>query len=101
MYGFLRAISFIFCIAFDCLLIYAITTIDFDAAISWKLSGCLEKCCSMDRQNQVNYAGGAIDVNGDIYALPVHDDSILKISFNEHNVNIPQDVYNVFFRDYY
>lgn len=37
LYGFLRAISFIFCIAFDCLLIYAITTIDFDAAISWKL----------------------------------------------------------------
>lgn len=37
LYGFLRCISFIFCIAFDALFVYALTTINFSAQISWKL----------------------------------------------------------------
>ena len=37
LYGFLRCISFIFCLAFDALVIYGITTIDFSAKVSWSL----------------------------------------------------------------
>lgn len=37
LYGFLRCISFIFCLAFDALLIYGITTIDINAEVSWGL----------------------------------------------------------------
>ena len=55
-----------------------------------------------DAQNKVNYAGGGeVDINGNIYALPVHANNILKISFEKHNVKIPSDIYNVFFKDYY
>ncbi len=64
-------------------------------------SETLEKCYSIDAQNQVNYAGGAIDLNGDIYALPVHADNIFKISFKKYNINIPLDIYNTFFKDCY
>ena len=61
----------------------------------------LKKCYSVDAQNQVNYAGGAIDLNGDIYALPVHADNIFKISFKKYNINIPLDIYNTIFKDCY
>ena len=64
-------------------------------------SESLEKCYSIDEQNQVNYAGGATHLNGDIYAFPVHNDSILKITFAKRDVNIPLDVYNTFFKDCY
>lgn len=37
LYGFLRCISFIFCLAFDALAIYGITTIDINAEVSWDL----------------------------------------------------------------
>lgn len=37
LYGFLRCISFIFCLAFDALVIYGITTIDINAEVSWNL----------------------------------------------------------------
>lgn len=61
----------------------------------------LEKCYSIDAQNQVNYAGDAIDLHGDIYALPVHADNFFKISFKQHNINIPRDIDHTFFKDYY
>jgi hypothetical protein len=37
LYGFLRCISFIFCVAFDALFVYALSTINFKAQISWTL----------------------------------------------------------------
>lgn len=37
LYGFLRAITFVFCICFDCCLLYAIKGIDFQASINWRL----------------------------------------------------------------
>lgn len=61
----------------------------------------LKKCCSVEEGYRVNYAGGAVDLNGDIYALPVFAENILKISFKKHNVNIPLDIYNIFFKDFY
>lgn len=61
----------------------------------------LKKCYSFSAINKVNYAGGAVDLNGDIYALPVYADNILKISFKKYNVNIPPDIYNAFFKDFY
>ena len=61
----------------------------------------LRKCYSFDAQNKVNYAGGAVDINGDIYGLPVWADNILKISFQKHNVTIPSDIYSLFYKDFY
>jgi len=64
-------------------------------------SEVLEKCYSIDAQNQVNYAGGAVDLNGDIFALPVHADSIFEISFKKYHIRVPPDIYNAFFKDCY
>lgn len=64
-------------------------------------SEVLEKCYSIGAQNQVNYAGGAVDLNGDIFALPVHADSIFEISFKKYHIRIPPDIYNAFFKDCY
>ena len=61
----------------------------------------LERVYTFDAQNKVNYAGGEVDINGNIYALPVHANNILKISFEKHNVKIPSDIYSAFFKDYY
>lgn len=37
LYGFLRAITFVFCICFDCCLIYAIKSIDVHASVDWRI----------------------------------------------------------------
>ena len=39
--------------------------------------------------------------NGDIYALPVHADNILRLNFEEAKAEIPIDLYNAFFNDFY
>ena len=61
----------------------------------------LKKCGSVYGKYAVNYAGGAVDLNGDIYALPVHADNILKINFGKYGVRIPPDIYDAFFKDFY
>ncbi len=70
----------------------------------WELdpfSNELKKCYSLNKSENVHYAGGATDLNGDIYALPVKADNILKISFGQYGMNIPDDIYNAFFKDFY
>lgn len=37
LYGFLRSISFVFCICFDCCLIYSLRSINFDLDINWSI----------------------------------------------------------------
>lgn len=37
LYGFLRAITFVFCVCFDCCLLYAIKGIDIHAYVDWRL----------------------------------------------------------------
>lgn len=65
------------------------------------LTGELKKYYSLSEKEKVHYAGGAIAPNGDIYAIPVHADNILKISFEKYKINIPGDIYNEFFKDFY
>ena len=65
------------------------------------LNNELKKCYSLQKTEMVHYAGGAVDSNGDIYAIPVHADNILNISFAKYEVNIPIDIYNAFFKDFY
>lgn len=61
----------------------------------------IKKCHTIDKGFEVNFAGGAIDRNGDIYALPVYADSILKLGFNKFVGQIPNDIYEAFFTDFY
>ena len=61
----------------------------------------LKKCYTLSKNESVHYAGGAVDVNGDIYAIPVHANNILKISFEKYGINIPSSIYNAFFKDFY
>ena len=61
----------------------------------------LKKCYTLNENESVHYAGGAVNFNGDIYAIPVHANNILKISFGRYERNIPSDIYNAFFRDFY
>ncbi len=61
----------------------------------------LKKCYTLRENESVHYAGGAVDVNGDIYAIPVHANTILKISFEKYGINIPNSIYNAFFKDFY
>ena len=63
--------------------------------------GSLRKCYALAEERKVHYAGGAIDRNGDIYAIPVHADSILKISFNGSGIQIPEDIFDAFFHECY
>lgn len=65
------------------------------------LTSELKKYYSLSEKEKVHYAGGAIAPNGDIYAIPVHADNILKISFEKYKINIPGDIYNEFFKDFY
>lgn len=61
----------------------------------------IKNCFSVEGNNGVNYAGGAVDLQGNIYAVPVHAENILKISFKNFNENIPIDIYDAFFKDFY
>ena len=55
---------------------------------------------SMDSTQSIYYAGGAVDRNGDIYGLPVFSEDILVLSFNSDE-EIPEDIYQHFFVDFY
>ena len=65
----------------------------------------LRKCFSTEKEEMVHYAGGAVDRNGDIYGLPVHADTLLRIRFRhpdeERQVKIPSPVYDLFYKDFY
>jgi hypothetical protein len=63
-------------------------------------TGELKECAYLNEKHEVHYAGGAVDVNGNIYALPVHADEILKISFDGVADEIPKELYG-FFSDCY
>ena len=43
----------------------------------------IKNCFKAEGENSVHFAGGATAQNGDIYALPVHADNILHLSFEE------------------
>ncbi len=61
----------------------------------------LRKCYTLTEERKVHYAGGALDRNGDIYGIPVHADSILIISFNGEDIQIPKEIFDTFFTDCY
>ena len=65
------------------------------------LTGKVKKLFSLGTEFDINYAGGATDSCGSIYALPVHADSILLVDFSEFNKAIPMDLYDAFFKDSY
>lgn len=64
-------------------------------------TGELKNCFKVEGENNVHFAGGATAQNGDIYALPVHADNILRLNFEEAKAEIPTDLYNAFFNDFY
>lgn len=64
-------------------------------------SGELKKIYSVDAIQGVHYAGGATDLNGDIYAIPVHEGKLLKITFGADKISIPENLYDCFFYDFY
>ncbi len=61
----------------------------------------LRRCYELSEERNVHYAGGATDRNGDIYGIPVHADSLLKISFHDFDIQIPEDIFDSFFTDCY
>lgn len=61
----------------------------------------LRRCYELSEERSVHYAGGATDRTGDIYGIPVHADSILKISFTDLDMQIPEDIFTSFFTDCY
>lgn len=63
--------------------------------------GSLNKCYELTVDRAVHYAGGAVDTNGSIYALPVHAEAILKMCFDGFAGEIPDDIYRTFFCDCY
>lgn len=58
-------------------------------------------CYTADHDCDIHYAGGAADMSGNIYAIPIFDNELLVISFAHHNVNIPAEIYNTRFVDFY
>lgn len=71
--------------------------------IMWEydyINNSLKKIYSVNEINNVYYAGGAVDLSGNIYAVPVFADNILKIGFGR-DVRIEKDIYNHFFKDFY
>ena len=63
--------------------------------------GSLSVCHELENDKDVHYAGGAVDKNADIYAIPVHADSILKMHFDGFEGEIPDNIYRAFFLDCY
>lgn len=70
----------------------------------WEFDPCSCEVRCFDRVKEgcaPYYAGGATDENGDIYALPVYADHILKISFGKHGAFIPKELHSAFYTDFY
>lgn len=63
--------------------------------------GQLKRFGMINSEKSCRYAGGAVNLNGDIYALPVHEDNIMVIDFSRYNVNVPKELYNTFFKEFY
>lgn len=61
----------------------------------------IKKIYTVNQKCDVHYAGGPIDINGDIYSVPVKADNVLKLSFGHCNKIIPKDIYNKYFRNFY
>ncbi|MBR2884100.1 MAG: hypothetical protein IKB93_04835 [Clostridia bacterium] len=55
---------------------------------------------TINSEQKVHYAGGATDVNGNVYAVPVFAEDVLALKFKE-DVEIPLDIYKAFFVDFY
>lgn len=47
------------------------------------------------------FAGGATAKNGEIYAVPVRENSVLRLKANMDEIEIPDDIYRGYFSDYY
>jgi len=65
------------------------------------LTGQAKVCFRLDKDAQVQSAGGPVDRSGDCYALPVYADHVLKIGFGHHGVTVPEELYQAFFRNFY
>ena len=61
--------------------------------------GTLRQVYTCDGTAEVHFAGGACDANGNIFAVPVFEDYVLKIDFGGEK--IPPVLHEVFFKDNY